>query len=316
MVASPPGLLEALLSVDVPPAATFDEFWTHYAGLRDRSPFDRAVLAARRVATPAFAFAAGYQSALRALVPDLPDGDVVTFCVTEEVGGHPRALRATLSPAAGGPGGGFSLSGRKVWASLGREASLFLVVAKVGEDEDGRSLLKTARVLAGSPGVSVAPQADAPLLREVSHCVVEFKEVRVDPADVLPGDGYDDHVKPFRTLEDVHVTGAVLACLLGAALRGGWPAGEVERCVALLLSLRELAAADPRSPATHVALGGALSAVGEFWASLDERERWRLLEPAARRTWRRDSALFHVASRARAARLAAAWKDLKQKDAR
>lgn len=34
-------------------------------------------------------------------------------------------------------------------------------------------------------------------------------------AEVLPGDGYDDYIKPFRTLEDVHVHLALGAFLLG-----------------------------------------------------------------------------------------------------
>ncbi len=72
-----------------------------------------------------FAFAAGYQSALVALVPDLPESYLTGLCATEEEGNHPRAIHTRLEPDAGG----HLLSGEKRWATLAPLARELLVVA-------------------------------------------------------------------------------------------------------------------------------------------------------------------------------------------
>ena len=41
----------------------------------------------------------------------------------------------------------------------------------------------------------------AAFVPEISHAEVELDRVKVSDADVLPGDGYDDYLKPFRTIE-------------------------------------------------------------------------------------------------------------------
>src|SRR5277367_3479179 len=48
----------------------------------------------------AWAFACGYESALERLVPGVTRGGalVAALCATEEGGGHPRAIRASLTP--------------------------------------------------------------------------------------------------------------------------------------------------------------------------------------------------------------------------
>ena len=38
-------------------------------------------------------------------------------------------------------------------------------------------------------------------------------------ADLLPGDGYDIYLKPFRTIEDIHVHAALIGYLVGVARR-------------------------------------------------------------------------------------------------
>src|SRR3954471_19636201 len=76
-----------------------------------------------------YAFASGYQAALRALVPDLPEDCVASLCVTERGGGHPRAIETRLDPIAGG---GYRLTGRKRWATLSSEAGVLLVAASAG----------------------------------------------------------------------------------------------------------------------------------------------------------------------------------------
>ncbi len=126
-----------------------------------------------------WAFAGGYQAALRALRPELPHDSMVALCVTEEAGNRPRDIRTTITPQA-----------------------------------------------------------------------------------PLPGAGYDCYVKPFRTLEDVHVTLAVLSYVLREARARGWPGALREQLVALLSLLLLLAPEDASAASTHVALAGALRWAG------------------------------------------------------
>lgn len=129
--------------------------------------------------------------------------------------------------------------------------------------------------------------------------------MRLPASALLPGDGYAMAMKPFRTLEDTHVTAAVLAYLLREARARNWPADLRERLAAALTALVAVAAGRADAPATHVVLEGALrwahqlyNEAGPLWAAAAD-------EGAAR--WQRDAALFAVAGTARAQRAARAW---------
>ena len=61
---------------------------------------------------------------------------------------------------------------------------------------------------------------------EVPHAQVLMQDLRVSASALLPHDGYDAYVKPFRTIEDLHVTLAVLAYLLREARVRHWPAAS------------------------------------------------------------------------------------------
>ena len=128
--------------------------------------------------------------------------------------------------------------------------------------------------------------------------------------DDAPGDGYDDYVKPFRTVEDLHVHAAVIAYLVREARRLAWPSDWIERAAANLHTLRALAAEDASSPATHIALAGALAAGDGLLAEANAHWERTDADPAAGR-WQRDRELFTVASAARAQRTVRAWERLK-----
>ena len=95
---------------------------------------------------------------------------------------------------------------------------------------------------------------------EVPHARVQLDAVRVDAAALLPGDGYERYVKPFRTIEDAHVTLAVLAYLLREAR-----AARLARGLCRAAVRRDGGAGRPGrrrtadAPATHVVLAGALA---------------------------------------------------------
>jgi hypothetical protein len=132
--------------------------------------------------------------------------------------------------------------------------------------------------------------------------------VHVASEDLLPGDGYTGCVKPFRTLEDIYVSTAVLTYLLGISLRCVWPREISEQILALLVSLRGLGLADPRSAAVHVALEGVLKWRQKLIESIVPH--WDSVEPVERARWVRDQPLTSIAGRVRGMRTDTAWKKL------
>lgn len=256
-------------------------------------PVDRALVGGASADRLGFAFASGYREALRALVPGLTG--VAALCATEDGGAHPRAIQTTL---AGGV-----LTGRKKWATGANAASTLLVVASVGHDEHGKNQLRVVRVPTDSPGVRMHASS-APFVPEIQHAEVELDHVRVADGDVLPGDGYDDYLKPFRTVEDAHVHAALAGYLLGVARRRGWRE-HVERLLAVALAARQVALADPRLATTHLALAGVLELAVRQVAELEAT--WAATPDDEWQRWQRDRPLLRVAASARAARRERAW---------
>ena len=244
-----------------PPATETLSAWWAATEVDRRAPpltIDRALAGGALADRLGFAFAAGYREALCALVPDrLGSGsDVTALCVTEAGGNHPRAIATTLVATGDGA---YELTGHKKWATVGSLAQSLLVAASTGRDGD-RNTLGIVRVAASAPGVTITASA-APFIPEIPHAEIAFDRVRVTSTDILPGDGYTDYVKPFRTIEDAHVHAAVLGYLIGVATRHSFPRANVERLLALALATRAAALADTKSPVTHVVLAGIFTLV-------------------------------------------------------
>ena len=250
-----------------------------------------------------FAFAGGYAEALRALVPELPPGSIASLCATEEGGVHPRAIRTRLAEIAPGR---YELTGRKKWATAATAAASLLVVASTGE-EGGQNRLRVVRVRADAPGLRLH-ESRAPFVPEIPHAEVELSGVAVTDAEILPGDGYDAYLKPFRTIEDLHVHAALAGYLLGVARRRRLARELQERLLALAAAVLGLAGAGPRAAATHAALAGVIELAGRLVGEVETA--WGAAPDEEWARWQRDRGLLRVASQARAARRERAWEIL------
>ena len=294
-------------ATEVPAQASVAAWWPRWrdGAARADTPAAQALLGGFDADRVGWAFASGYQAALRALLPELPIAAVAAFCVTEESGNRPRDIRTRIQPLADGR---VAIDGAKRWTTLGPHSSLLLVVGALPGDGP-RPQLKLARVATGTPGMQLLPMPETRFVPEVPHARVQLDGVVVDADALLPGDGYERYVKPFRSIEDIHVTLAVLAYLLREARQRAWPRGFAERLCAALVTLVALSEAAADAPTTHVALAGTLAQAhalyeeaGTLWAQCGD-------DPAAQR-WRRDAALFAVAGTARSQRAARAWERL------
>ena len=113
---------------------------------------------------------------------------------------------------------------------------------------------------------------------------MRFERVAIAADAMLPGDGYEQYIKPFRTVEDIHVTAA-------------------------LLSFGALSGMDPAKPLTQLALTGAL--VGSAALFAEATAWWQAMpdDPASQR-WLRDARIFGTASGVRQQRAVRAWERL------
>lgn len=299
---------DQLLRVQEVTCSDTSTWWTGHRALvaAGHRPIDVALLGGAAADRVAWAFASGYQAALRALVVELPDV-VVSLCATEAAGAHPSAIATRLESA--GAEGSLRLTGEKRWATAAPEAGLLLVVASVGVDEQGKNRLRVVRVPTTRTGVTLSPGTATAFAPELGHASVSLVDVEVASSEVLPGDGYARYLKPFRTIEDIHVHAALLGLMLGSGRRAGLPSALLERLLAAAVTTRALAAANPTAATTHLALAGTLALtrglVTDFTAAFTPSAA-----PEVLARWQRDLPLLDIAARARAARTETAWKQV------
>jgi alkylation response protein AidB-like acyl-CoA dehydrogenase len=268
------------------------DWWRSTSEVRreTRSTIDRAIALGERSDRLGLAFFGGYTAAIASLDPTMGPDEVGALCATETGGGHPRAIRTAFSDGR--------VEGEKLFVSGGALATKLLVVTKIGE-EAGRPKLVVVRVAAAAPGVSFEELPALGFVPEVPHAAVKFNAASVE--QVLEGDGYERYLKPFRTIEDVHVFAAVVSCLCanGAAL----PQQTLERLFSVLASLRQLAMQDPSAARTHLALAGTLSFAR---AEIDALELTSF-DPGFGERLDRDRPLLRIAEKVREQRRLKAW---------
>lgn len=274
------------------PAADL-ESW--YASLLEQlgqaAPFELALLGGRLAATPGLAFLAGYQAALRALWPAAP-WSLGALCVTENKSTRPADMATRIT--------GLHLSGRKDFVTAA-EAADWLLVAAREEAADAPPRLALGVVRNGDPGVRIEPLPSLPLMPDIGHARLHLQDAHCER---LAGDGWDDYVKPFRSIEDCHVLSAVSAWLHGIGEECAWAETLQLRLLALLAGCAEVARLSPRAPATHLLLAGLFAQFDSLRSELDGAfakgpTHWAQL-------WQRDQGLLSIAVTARAKRLQSA----------
>lgn len=293
-------MLDALFSARPADVRDLDEWRARHQSASEgfANPFDAAVVAGANLDRAGYAFASGYQHALRALQPDLPRERLAALCATEAGGGHPRAIETRLERTSGG----WRVSGEKKFVTLGTQAESLLVVASRGERE-GRKELALVAIPSDRSGVALEEAEALPFVPEIPHAALKLENVAVEDSEVLEGDGYTEYLKPFRTIEDLHVHGALLGHAFSVAARVEAPRELREKILAQLASLRQIASMDARESKTHIALAGAFTIgagiFSEFTAAVDAT-------PFAER-WERDKPLLQIAGKVRSMRRDRAW---------
>lgn len=280
-------------------------FSEHHQGV------DRAFILGAWSRLPAFAFASGYQAALAVLYPQADLKKCYAFCVTEAKGNSPGAIETTLTAVDQG----WRLQGEKAFITAIDQADELLVAAQLadaasGSSENPRKQIKLVRVPKHTAGLELKTLPQLPFVSELSHGAMVMNDVVVADAQVFPGDGYVDYVKRFRSIEDVHVSVALVGFWLGLALRFQWPESTRENLMSLWLQYRALSEFDFSDAGTHVALAGMLTAQARCIDALTPLLDG-LPEPLTQ-ICLRDRKLERVAGTAREKRLSNAWQSLQR----
>lgn len=272
------------------------------------SSWERALLGGAQVTCVGYAFAAGYQAALQQLQGETAQGvtRLSALCVTEANGNHPRAIATTLTPAT--RNNEYLLNGSKTFISGGDQADELLVAASTGLDGAGRPILQLVRVPSGAAGVTITPMPPLPFVPEASHASVRFDKVFVTEQALLTGDGYSDYVKPFRTLEDIHVTLALCGYLISVARRIQLPQAQIPALLSMAAQHVQLALLPPQQSVTHLLLDAARQQLEQCLPLLEAH--WAQHAHASFANWQRDKALLKIASKAREQRTATALQQL------
>jgi acyl-CoA dehydrogenase len=254
--------------------------------------FARAVRSGSESPGVGTAFLTGYRQAIAALVPQLGPPHLPSLAATEEGPLHPREVRTVVVDGR--------VSGHKRYVTGAPGADRAVVLASAGADGE-RLRLVAVLVDLGGPGVKLRPMPPTSFVPDVPHSELELDGAPI--LEELPGDGWARLVRPFRTVEDLHVLGAVLGYLSGVALRNSWPQETVSALTGVLAGLTALASADRDAPGTHLALAGVMVQLRAILPALP----WQSADPDEASRWHRDAPLLLVAERARQARLQAAW---------
>ena len=290
------------------PCESVADWWPrHRAIAREHpDPIHQAIVGGFVADRVGWAFASGYQAALRALFLDTPADRICALCVTEADGNSPKAIKSSLRRN----GDGWLLNGAKRWTTLGPDGALFFVAARDEAASGERPSIRIARIDSRTSGLKIETMPPTKFVPEVPHAQLQFANLKVAETELLPGDGYADYVKPFRTVEDIHVQAAVLSYLMREGQRLGWPRHWLERLSALLAALGKIADMPSSHAETHIALAGALAIGGGLIGETEAFWEKSPADPAAAR-WTRDKELLKVAGGIRAQRTQRAWEKLK-----
>ncbi len=293
-----------------PPAKTtkLDSFLENYAASAHLGldPIENAFLNSFGCDRAGFAFLFGYQAALHKLCPQLSKDTLAALCATEAGGGHPRAIETQLSSA----GDNYLLNGQKSYVTLGAHAQQLLIIARAPEQNQDRPMLKAVLIPASRSGIEVQETAPTPFVPEVAHGTLILKDVELSVSEVLPDDGYLNYLKAFRTIEDIHVFGAILSLVTARILNEvqSWPSSLVPQLIATIEGLRRLSEQPSLAAETHLQLAGHLEQVRGLLKLFETH--YPDAEDSWLRRWQRDALLLKVAGSARKKRAEKAYAQL------
>jgi len=266
----------------------------------EAEPFAAAVACALEADRVAWAFFSGYQGAVQAAFRT-EVGSLGAFCANEA-----QRKITEIETALGEQDSRLLVRGSKSWVLAGIDDLMLFVLARCdkGPTKGPGSLVVVQLPIRGAGVERERPRAQE-VVPELPHCAIRFELAPLAASDVLPGDGYSDHAKPFRLREDVFVTGCVLAYLFAESQAGPWSTQWNQRAIAALSMLEACSRRDPREVDTIILVAGALSLAGDLIREAEAQ--WAPHQQAARDRWLRDKPILALGKDARRQRAIKSW---------
>jgi acyl-CoA dehydrogenase len=291
-----------------PELAQWLPIWrTVQAASANRDPFVASLIAALTADRLAWAFFSGYQGALQSAFPDsIEDGRVGALCV------HEAGRKMTeVTTSVEFRDRILHLHGKKSWALTSIEDLTLLVLARRSDGpQKGPGSLVMVRLPSSAVGVALGHSRPQAVVPELAHSEVCFEAVRLMPEQLVLGDGYAEHAKPFRVLEDIFVTGSTLAYLFAEAQSGDWPTTWRQRCIAAIAMLHACADLDPRDTRAHILVAGSQSFAGDVIR--ESENHWQAAQAIAHNRWQRDRPILSLGKEARRQRAIGSWARARQ----
>ena len=248
----------------------------------------------------AWAFLSGYQSALRSQFPFLPNNKLVAFCVSEKGGSRPKAMMTVMRKLPCG----YELAGRKTFVTCADEADQLLIAVNSALAEDAaRPEIKVVSLAADAPGLTIEEDKTMPFIPELKRGCLLLDDCPVSDEQVLPGDGYAAHVKPFSPLEAPHIMAAGLGYFISLAVRLAWPKEILEQALSILIALKAMDCTESEAPLFQVLTNGLREQVKALIQLADNDSFWLGADQDERKRWQRDKIILMMGDKAHGVRL-------------
>jgi len=197
------------------------------------------------------------------------------------------------------------LNGEKSFVTLGQHVDQLVVFAR-NEDEKQGKYVHTKLVIVPKQGKGVklvTLESTLPFIPEIPHAKVIFEDAPV--MAILPGDGYADYLKPFRTIEDIHVQASLVGYLFRIAKEYNWPNNYLEKILSHIVAIRGLSFCEMTNPSVHITLAGILDRGNHLFDKV--HKDWAHVNRDVREAWLRDIRILDIAKSAREKRREIAW---------
>lgn len=279
-----------------PTFSDFQQFEQSTLSENKTSSIESTLAIALRCSNLGQAFAVGYRCALQSLLPSLKQDQWAAMCVTEITGNHPKQIQTHVDEAG-------VVSGQKSFVTMATSARQLIVIAKAGETEQYPILKAVLVEQSEHSNIQVQPMPSLGMIPDIQHGQLSLDGVN---GKLLPGDGYVDYSKRFRTLEDIHVLTAFTSLVMSMSYRYGLPSTILQKGLFILnfVLTNQLSENSIQHLNIHQAFELFRSLTEEFIGQAEK------LPDDFVEEWKRDSKLFKVASKARNARKKRALEEL------
>jgi hypothetical protein len=141
---------------------------------------------------------------------------------------------------------------------------------------------------------------------EIPSAEVFFENADVVNDAFLPGDAWEDYVKPFSVAEDLYVHAAFAGWYSQVLSRAEAPMAWQEELLAYAAAMKTMALLPLMAPSTHLALEGVLTRLRQFMET--PGPFWEDVDAVTREYWKRDKTVLAWATRTRNRRRETAWR--------